>query len=528
MPKDTLEAVERFPIEVKFQNPEAGQIKGIAATYGGSPDGVGDVIAAGAFTASLAEIKASGRTVKMLANHDPSKPIGKWTKITDSPEGLKVQGRLTIDASDAKDVHALMRDGVLDALSIGFRTISSEPRAGGGRTLTEIELVEISVVTFPANARALVTDVKGAADGPETEAQKAATKGVNDMPLETASELDATLTKAMNRIADLEAKAANINAAPAIANTNRAPEVKAFENYTRLGRENMAADEIKALNSGTDAQGGFLVPEDFRAELIRDLTEVSPMRQVARITNTGRDEIVLPKRLTKLAGGWTAELADRDESEPTYGQLKIPVHELGVFTGISNMNLEDSAFDMGAELSADFAESFGGIESDAFIRGDGVGKPKGILDSADIVSDPTAAAGVIDGDDLITMFYKLKSAYRNNGTWMMNSNTLAAVRKLKTADGAYIWREGLADGQPATILGRPVFDAPDMPDPVTGAKAIILGDFNRAYRIVNRVDMSILRDPYSLASKSMVRFHARMRVGGDVVQAEAARTITVA
>ncbi|WP_299692732.1 phage major capsid protein [uncultured Tateyamaria sp.] len=523
MAKDFLETHEFAPVQVKFANPENGVVKGIAATYDSNPDRVGDTIKQGAFTNTLNQIDTEGRSVVMLDNHDPSKPIGRWTKFEDGPDGLKVEGRLSINSDAGRNVWALMKDGVLDALSIGYRTVSADPRAGGGRVLTEIDLVEISVVTFPANRAAVVTDVKG--DDPTTKAQKAATGGANDMALD-ASELDTELKKANERIADLEAK---FDAVPAKAKADETPvEVKAFENFARHGKEGMAADEIKALNSGTDAQGGFLVPEDFRAELIRDLTEVSPMRQVARVTTTGRDELVLPKRLTKLAGGWTAELADRTESEPTYGQIKIPVHEIGVFTAISNMNLEDSAFDMQAELTADFAESFGEIESNAFIVGDGVGKPKGILDSADIPTVNTAAAGVIDGDDLIGLFYSLKASYRNSGAWMMNSQTLAAVRKLKTAGGDYIWRESLADGQPATILGRPVYEAPDMPDPIANAKAVAFGDFSRAYRIVTRLDISVLRDPYSLATKSMVRFHARARVGGDVVQGEAARTLTQA
>lgn len=140
----------------------------------------------------------------------------------------------------------------------------------------------------------------------------------------------------------------------------------------------------------------------------------------------------------------------------------------------------------------------------------------------------SAAAGVADADDLITTFYKVKASYRNRGAWMMNSDMLAEVRKLKTASGDYIWRESLADGQPATILGRPVFEAPDMPAPVANAKAVIFGDFNRAYRIVQRLDIAVLRDPYTQATKSAVRFHARQRVGGDTVQPEAVRILQLA
>ena len=520
--------MDRANFEVKFSNADTGIIKGFAATYGGEPDAVGDVIAPGAFINSLARIATEGRKLKILRAHDQNKPIGQWTSLTDTPSGLMVEGKLTLDNTDGADAYALIKDGTIDALSIGYAVIASEPRSGGGRTLTEIELVEISVVTFGANKSARITDVKGVAVDPETKARKAAKKEAKQMADKQATELAAELEKAKNRIGDLEAKAANINAAPAAANTNRPIESKAFENVLRNGQHNMPAEEIKALQNATDTAGGFLVPEDFRAELIKTVTETSPMRSVSRITATGRDELVMPKRTAKLAGGWTAELADQSESEPTYGQIKIAVHELSVFTTVSNANLEDSAFDMQAELTADFGESFGELESQAFIRGDGVGKPSGILDNADIPTTATAAGGVIDGDDLINTFYAVKASYRNRGAWMMNAATLAEVRKLKTTAGDYIWRESIADGQPPTILGRPVYEAVDCPDPIANAKAVIFGDFARAYRIVSRLDIAVLRDPYSLATKSAVKFHGRMRVGGAVVQPEAARTLQIA
>ncbi|WP_411891937.1 phage major capsid protein [Yoonia sp. SDW83-1] len=520
--------MKRADFEVKFTNADTGLIKGFASTYGGEPDAAGDVIAPGALTNSLAQIKTEGRTLKILRAHDPNKPIGRWLTLTDTPTGLMVEGKLTLDNTDGADAYALIKDGTLDALSIGYAVKDFDPRPGGGRTLTEIELVEISVVTFGANARAKITDVKGVDPDPATEAPKAAKEEADKMADEAATELAAQLKKAEDRIGDLEAKAANINAAPKVANTNRPIESKAFETVLRHGPNNMPADEFKALQNANDTAGGFLVPEDFRAELVKTVTEFSPMRTLARITGTGRDELTMPKRTGKVAGGWTAELADQPESEPTYGQIKIPVHEMGVFCTISNANLEDSAFDMQAELTLEFGEAFGTLESDAFIRGDGAGKPRGILDSADIQTDTTAAAGVIDADDLITTFYRLKSPYRRVSAWMMNAATLAEVRKLKTASGDYIWRESIADGQPPTILGRPVYEAVDCPDPVSNSKAIIFGDFGTAYRIVSRLDIAVLRDPYSLAGKSAVKFHARQRVGGDVVQPEAARTIQVA
>ncbi len=177
MPKDlTKDAYEQLAVEVKFQNPDSGFIKGLAATYGGQPDAEGDVIAPGAMTSSLNNIKASGKRLKMLLQHDPGQAIGLWVSLKETRDGLQVEGKLSLDADDARNAYAKLKDGTLDALSIGYRTLSAEPRPGGGRTLTEIEIVEISVVTFPANAGAVVTDVKGA-DASQPKAQKAATKG---------------------------------------------------------------------------------------------------------------------------------------------------------------------------------------------------------------------------------------------------------------------------------------------------------------------------------------------------------------
>jgi len=520
---DTLQTLT---FETKFQTPGEGVLKGMAATYGGSPDSVGDVIQAGAFTDTLAQLFTEGRSLPMLMGHDQTRVVGKWTKLTDTPQGLEATGELTLDATEGKDAYALLKSGAISTLSIGYRTRSFEPRQGGGRTLTDIELAEISLVAIAANRRARVTDVKSADLGATTEAQPAATEEAKTMALDTAFELDAKLDKIVNRVADLEAKGTT----PAQAKTDddRSLEAKAFSLYTRGGEANMGAEEIKALNSSTAGEGGYLVPEDYRAELLRTVTEQSPMRQIARTSTTGRDELIIPKRLTKISGGWTAELAERNESEPTYGQIKIPVFELGVFTGVSNQNLEDSAFDMQAELTADFGESFGEFESEAFIKGDGVGKPRGILSEATIPDTATAAAGVVSGDDMITAFYAVKAAYRNAGAWLMNSATLAEVRKLKTASGDYIWQESLAAGQAPTILGRPVYEAVHMPDPITGAKAIIFGDFKRAYRVVTRPDIAVQRDPYTLATKSAVRFLARQRIGGDTVMPEAVRTLTLA
>ncbi len=131
-------------------------------------------------------------------------------------------------------------------------------------------------------------------------------------------------------------------------------------------------------------------------------------------------------------------------------------------------------------------------------------------------------------DALINVMYSLPAAYRNTGSWLMNGTTLGVVMKLKDGQNNFLWQPSYQAGQPSTLLGRPVIEDPTMPDPVGNAFPIFYGDFSKAYRIYDRVGMSILRDPYTQATKGMVRFHARRRVGGGPVLTEALRKLKMA
>jgi HK97 family phage major capsid protein len=126
------------------------------------------------------------------------------------------------------------------------------------------------------------------------------------------------------------------------------------------------------------------------------------------------------------------------------------------------------------------------------------------------------------------MMYSLPAYYRNRSSWMMNGTTLATVRKLKDGQGNYLWQPSFQAGQPETLLGRPVVEAVDMPDLASGTFPIAFGDFATAYRIYDRVALSVMRDPYSLATRGLVRFHARRRVGGGVVMGAAIKKLKMA
>lgn len=309
------------------------------------------------------------------------------------------------------------------------------------------------------------------------------------------------------------------------ANDEPSIESRAFEGYIRGGRESLDADEVRSLHVSDDTAGGYLATPEFSTELVREITEFSPVRQAARVGSTASGSVIVPKRTAITNAQWEGELEDSEESEPAFGQVEIYTHELRTYTDISLKLLEDAAVDIEGELQTAFAEDFGQKEGQAFLNGTGSKQPAGIMSHADVSETVNGHATTLQPDGLITLMYAQPKAYRDAGVWVMNGTTLAAVRKLKDGQSNYLWQPAYTAGQPETILGRPVIEAVDMPDIASGAYPILFGDFMGGYRIYDRNQMSILRDPYSMAKKGLVRFWARRRVGGGVTQASRFRKL---
>lgn len=505
---------------------EAGTITGIAWPFG-SADDLGDVIEKGAFSAPA--------TLPMLFAHDQGQAVGVWDAIAESDQGLTVKGRLLVnDISRAKEVRALIREKAVTGLSIGFITKEAKSRPGGGRTITKADLREISIVAVPAHPGARITAIKaaGAAHQEESTMDKGTTAAAPDLAaIETKlAEVEAKAAATDKLTERLDKIEARLNRPPANGNDNKAEkhEIKAFLAYARLGVERMPAEEVKSLTVSSDPGGGYLAPDQFVAEIIRNLVEISPVRQAARIMQTGAGSVILPKRTGTITAAWVGETEDRPATEPAYGQVEIPTHEAACYIDVSSRLLEDAAINLESELAFDFAEEFGRLEGVAFISGSGVKQPTGLL-TATIDEVNSGNASALTADGLIDLMHDLPAFYRNRGVWMMNGSTVGAVRKLKASGtGEYLWRDSLAEGNPPTVLGRPVIEAPDMPDVAANAFPVLFGAFADAYRIVDRINLSVLRDPYSQATKGLVRFHARRRVGGAVVKAEALRKLKIA
>lgn len=305
-------------------------------------------------------------------------------------------------------------------------------------------------------------------------------------------------------------------------------EMRAFAKFARYGREALSAEEQRTLSTDPSpgTAGATLVPEQFLNELVRNLVEYSPMRQVARVQQVAGSPIKLPRRTAALQAAWVAEGSQSSSSEPTYGQHSVDVHEARVFVDVSNQLLEDSAFDLASELARDFAEEFGRLEGAAFVGGNGTTAPEGFLTSSEFETEEASGAA-ISADDLIDLFHAVPSTFASRGTWLMNRATMGAVRKLQSDVGTYLWADSIAPGNPATILGRPVVEMPDMPDVDAEAVPIAFGDWNAGYRIFDRIGLSVLRDPYSRGDYSEVRFLARRRVGGLLVNAEAVKGLAM-
>lgn len=338
---------------------------------------------------------------------------------------------------------------------------------------------------------------------------------------------ETTIAELRTSVTDLETR---INR-PGFGTGNSTPEIslerRAFTSFLRLGNDRMPADEVRALIVGDDTKGGYLAPAEFQAEVIKGIVEISPIRQAVRVGSTSSGSVILPKLTGRPTATWVGEDEDRTETTMAYGQLEIPTHELACYIDVSLRLLEDSAVNIESEVASEVAQEFAVKEGSAFSNGDGAKKPLGIQ-RATITEYLNGHATVLNADKLIGLMYAMPAVYRNSGSWLMNGTTLGIVRTLKDGQGNYIWQPGIQAGQPSTLLGRPVIEDPTMPDVASGTFPIMYGDFAKAYRIYDRVGMSILRDPYTQATKGLVRFHARRRVGGGPVLTEALRKLKMA
>jgi HK97 family phage major capsid protein/HK97 family phage prohead protease len=516
---------DHLSYEVRYATTADGEVSGLASCFG-QEDAAGDIVSPGAFKRTLAEHRAVGRMPAMLWSHNTHEPIGKWTSIEETAEGLHVKGRLNLQTQRGAEARALLLDDCISGLSIGFRTRSAERRSRG-RVLTDLDLLEASLVVLPCAPNARISSVKGSPmtvelslpdDGAETAAAE-----LPPEVLERIDNLEAKAAAAEAKVDRLETRLSRPSARVEVKEDVAELERKAFNAFCRKGPEGIGEIERKVLSAGVlgspSADGSTLVPQTFLNELMRNLVEISPMRQVARVQQVSGTPVLLPKRTANLTASWVAETAEHALSQPAYGQQSIPVFEARVTVEVTNQLLEDAAFDLSAELARDFAEEFARLEGIAFVDGNGTSQPEGFRTSSLFVT----TGGAITADSLIDLYHSVASIYSGRGTWLMPRSVMGSVRKLKTSGtGVYLWTDNLQPGQPSSLLGRPIVEMPDMVDTGSPSPATVaFGDWSRGYRIFDRIGLEILRDPFSKAKFSVVQFHARRRVGGALVDGQA-------
>lgn len=303
---------------------------------------------------------------------------------------------------------------------------------------------------------------------------------------------------------------------------------KAFRNYLRKGMDaGLETLQTKALSVGSDPDGGYLVTPSMSSKIVQSVFETSPLRQLASIETISSDSLELIDDHDQAAAGWTAETASVTEtSTPTLAKRNIATHELYAQPKATQKLVDDAAIDVEGWLSTKISDIFARKQNTAFISGDGVSQPRGILTYAagtswgQIQQVNSGDNGDVTADGFIELFYSLKDAYMRNASFLMNRSIVQQARLLKeTSTDQYMWQPGLSAGTPDTLLGVPVYMAADMPAAETGSLSVAVGDFKAAYQIVDRQGIRILRDPFT--EKPFVKFYATTRVGGDVINFEA-------
>lgn len=358
-------------------------------------------------------------------------------------------------------------------------------------------------------------------------------------------DLQATIDGLVERMAALTLNGTGRPGSAASAATpERRAYAAAFDRAFRRGEGAANLDElaIKAsLQSSSDPDGGWTVPPEMEATIDRVLATTSAMRGLSRVVQITADEY---SKLVSQGGattGWVGEADARTETTPPQlAKITVEAMELYAEPFATQKLLDDSAIDIGAWLGDEVSITMGEQEGAAFVTGTGVKKPRGIL-GYNTVADASYAWGKIGyigtggvgfaadpaGFDALTdALYALKQGYRNNATWLANRKTFGTLRKMKDSQGHYQWQPSVAAGQPSTLMGYPVADDDNMNDVGSNLYPVAIADFKRAYLIVDRIGMRVLRDPYT--NKPFVGFYITKRVGGGVVNFEAIKLVKCA
>ena len=311
-----------------------------------------------------------------------------------------------------------------------------------------------------------------------------------------------------------------------VSKTGRGGNGYARNFWNAMRSKSVPHEVLNALQVGTDTEGGYLVPDEYERTLIEALEEQNIFRQLAHVIHTSSGDRKIPVVASKGTASWIDEEAQYPESDDAFGQVSIGAYKLATMIKISEELLNDSVFDMPSYIAREFARRIGAAEEEAFFTGNGTGKPLGILAATGGAETgvTAAAADKITMDEVIDLFYSLRTPYRRNAVFIMNDSTIKALRKLKDGQGQYLWQPSVTAGTPDTILNRPVYTSGFMPTIATGNKTILFGDMGY-YWVADREGRSFKRLNELYAPTGQVGFLASQRVDGKLILPEAVKVL---
>lgn len=522
----TVKETQYLDVEFKVAS-DGGELSGYAAAW--SLDNGGDRIVPGAFAKTIKERVAAGK-VPLLDSHiwDAAHTIGTVVEAREDARGLFIRAKLA-STPDAQAVRTKAREGHLSRMSIGYQPIQwTYERGSDGemiRVLTEVKLLEASVVPLPMNEDAVVTAVKS--DDHERERAERLRMDVQTMRAlyaeykrdEEAHRLGQTFDEWLSQPQYKSPRAAGSEPVQEPGTGGPSAELKAFADYVRTG---VKAAPGTPLSHTTE---GEVVPEDFAAELIRARERYSVVRRLARLFTTDRDVLRVPKRTAKSSPAWVGEGEQVPNSPGEFDAILFQPYKIAHVVTLTSEWLEDQAFDVVGYLVEEAAELFGVAEERAFWTGTGDGEIQGILHGG--FPEIETAGTTITADDVIALYYSLPTPYRQSAAWFMSSTVAQVLRTAKAeTSGAYIWTD-LASGD-ATLLGRPVYIVEDLPSEMTaGTQVVFFGDLRAGYGVCDRTRITMRRLEELYADYDSVGLLFRARVDGRVLNADAGRFLNI-
>lgn len=540
---------QRRDISFGLSISENGEFDGYISTYY-DVDSYGTYFLPGAWDKSIERFN-SGEVIPVLWSHDRTKPLGKCTELRSDEKGLWAHGKLTLEDPQAQTAYAHMKDGSVLGLSVGFEMdydaleYNQELDAYG---IADADLMEYSVVVFPANPNAKITQVKSSHDHDNGENDMnlkdqidAMNKAIEDIRSAANSASDAEISKRDAEIASLKTQIAQLS--NPITGTAQAEDPakqyeKNFHNYLKTGD---ALNLRVAGSEGTPANGGYVCPDGLDKRVVELLTPRSTIRRNATIIQASGKKYERPYKKTGITSGWVGETAGRTATDAqTYDHITAEVGELYAFPQYTQNFLADTWYNFEEAFARDLAITFADKEETAFVSGDGSNKPNGILTALREAKDDTQRtwnklqqvntenATAITLNSLYKIKDSLNYAYRSNAKWYMSTSTYTALQQT-LVDGTQhgiFGRGDVSQDMPETLLGYPIEIDDYMPAVAANACPIIFGDMRQGYAILERPGIGVLRDMYS--NKPYIGLYSIKRVGGLIQDYRALKVLCVA